>query len=1075
MRHRSFFLLFAGFLSAVCAWAQTAPNRYILILEDPPAAAQFSSRDTLQSNAGVSYRRQVQNRQATLKSELATRNVRVTGSVDTLLNAVFVSAPASRLDELKALPGVLGVIPARRYTQSLNRATQLLNAPTAWNALGGSNNAGKGIKIAVLDSGIDQTHPAFQDSSLPMPSGFPICTGSDCAFTTNKVIVARSYVKQLSAGTDPSNPAADSRPDDTSPRDRGGHGTAVASCAAGNAVAGPTVAISGMAPKAYLGNYKIYGSPEVNDSTFDDVIIMALEDAVHDGMDIVSFSTGSPAFSGPLDIGATCGRPAGVPCDVSALAFENAAKAGMIIVVAAGNEGFDGFQNTPGYNTISSPASAPSVIAVGATTNSHVFTETVQVIGASAPSSLANITSGPDGSFVASGSLQAPMRDVSLLNNDGLACAALPAGSLSDTFALIKRGTCTFFAKMTNAATAGAIGVVFYMADGETGLASIGDLSSFGIPATMIANSDGVALKAFLAANADYPVVINPSGLEENATFNDLIFFSSLGPSTGDALLKPDVVAVGTDLYMATQSYDPLGELYSIDRFTSAAGTSFATPLTSGAAALVKQAHPNYSAAQVKSALVNFASQDVIQDDAGDLTDARFVGGGKVDAGAAVASSITITPSTLSFGALTTTSLPATRNLQIANSGSTSVNLTVSVSGPSSTATLAPDKTSLSIAAGSSANLTITLSGTVPGAGSYSGAVLIQGSGVTQRVPFLYLVSDNTAYNFIPLSGSGFSGTVGQQIPEGILSFKLVDQFGLAVAGAPITWTARGGAKVQNAFTVTDRYGIGAADAFLGTGAGNYSFSANVAGKTYSFKGTARPVPTITAVADGASFDATKPVAPGSYITITGSGLSDVTDLWNGIGNLPLAIDFVLVSFDAPSANISVPGHLIYVSPTQVNVQVPWELQGLTSAQVKVTIDVSNGNVVSVPLADYSPGLFGNGNVSARDLNFQSISTSNPAKRGATIQMYGNGLGPVLNQPKSGELALSSPLSRTTTVPVVTIGGKNANVSFSGLAPGFAGLYQINVVVPDTLVPGTYPVVVSIGGSSSPPSNLPVQ
>ena len=77
-----------------------------------------------------------------------------------------------------------------------------------YDQLGGMGNAGAGIKIAVIDSGIDQTHPAFQDSSLQLPAGFPKCTPGDCAYTTNKVIVARSYVKQIGAGTDPTNPAA---------------------------------------------------------------------------------------------------------------------------------------------------------------------------------------------------------------------------------------------------------------------------------------------------------------------------------------------------------------------------------------------------------------------------------------------------------------------------------------------------------------------------------------------------------------------------------------------------------------------------------------------------------------------------------------------------------------------------------------------------------------------------------------------------------------------------------------------------------------------------------------------------
>jgi uncharacterized protein (TIGR03437 family) len=87
-----------------------------------------------------------------------------------------------------------------------------------------------------------------------------------------------------------------------------------------------------------------------------------------------------------------------------------------------------------------------------------------------------------------------------------------------------------------------------------------------------------------------------------------------------------------------------------------------------------------------------------------------------------------------------------------------------------------------------------------------------------------------------------------------------------------------------------------------------------------------------------------------------------------------------------------------------------------------------------------------------------------------------NGLGPVTNQPASGEPAQADPnLSRTTTQPVVTIGGHTATVSFSGLTPTLPGLYQLNVVVPPDLTAGTWPISVTIGGKSSPSASLPVQ
>jgi minor extracellular serine protease Vpr len=1073
------FLVVFWFAGLSPGFAQLASNRYALVLEDPPVSSRFATREAVQSDEAKSYRAEIESRQQTLRRELAVRNIQVTGSVSTLLNAVFVVAPKERLDELKGLPGVKGVVPLRRYKRNLNRATGLVQAPAAWNALNGVQNAGSGIKIAILDSGIDQTHPAFQDSSLPMPAGFPKCSGSDCAFTNNKVIVARSYVSLLAAGSNPSNPAADSRPDDYSARDRGGHGTAVAMCAAGETNTG-TVQITGMAPKAYLGNYKIYGSPGVNDFTGDQVIIQALDDAISDGMDIVSFSSGGPAFTGPLDSGSACGNNAGVPCDLSAQAFETATKNGLIIVAAAGNDGDSG-NTSPTFNTIESPGDAPSVIAPGASTNSHFFNETVSAVGPGVPSNLQGMQADAGDNFFPIGAVTAALVDVTKLGDDGHACSPLPVASLAGAFALIERGgpgTCTFATKMSNAQNAGASGVVFYMSD-QSPLVSPA-LGSSSLPAAMISNTDGLALKSFIDGHRGTPVMIDAGGIEQNgAPSNELANFSSIGPTTGDSALKPDLVAVGTNMYMAAQDYDPLGELYSSNRYAVADGTSFATPLTSGAAALVKQKHPNFTAADVKSALVNTASQAVSINESGNTVDVQSLGAGLLDTGAAVNATVTSNPATISFGVVKSGLLPKSQQLQITNRGASPVTLAIA-NAPNQTsgATVTLDKQSLSLSPNASGTVTVTLGGSVPLAGSYSGAITLQASGVALRVPYLYLVGNGSAANIISLTGTGFDGTVNGGIPDGVISFKLVDTFGVPVAGAAVTFTSHGGGTLLSPDSKTNVYGIAMAQPVLGSQPGNYSYSATAGGLTATFSGTARLQPKINAngIVNAASFD-TNPVAPGSYISIFGSGLSDTTG-FTPSARLPLAIDFVNASFDVPSAGISVPGHLIFVSPNQVNLQVPWELQGQTTAQVKVTIDYSNGNVVNLPLFDYAPAFFevGTNVVAALDLNYHVIGASNPARRGQIVQLYANGLGPVTNQPASGDPAPSSPLSHTTSAPVVTIGGQQADVSsFSGLAPGFAGLYQINAVVPASLTPGTYPITVAIGGRTSKASGISVQ
>ncbi|MCX6637693.1 MAG: S8 family serine peptidase, partial [Acidobacteria bacterium] len=412
---------------ALLAAVQPPGGKYAVILEDEPVGRHMAGRAGLRSAAAIEYRGRVVASQAAVRREIERRNLRVTGSVETLLNAVFVQASPGRAAELRGVPGVKAVVPLHRFRMHLNKAVELENVPAAWQALGGTANAGAGVKIAIIDSGIDQAHLAFQDPSLTAPAGYPKCDGADCAFTNNKVIVARSYIPLVATGSPP-NPAVDSRPDDNSPRDRVGHGTALAMIAAGFTNTGPAATITGMAPRAWLGNYKIFGSPGVNDSTSGDAIIQALEDALGDGMDVAVLSLGSPAFTGPLDQGASCGETGSTPCDAEAAAVEAASKAGMLVVVSAGNGG-DAGTILPTLGTVESPATAPSALAVGATTNSHVFISTVRVSGPDVPSGLQSIPAVfGDGPFPAS-PVTATVVDVALIDGNGNACSPLPSGS----------------------------------------------------------------------------------------------------------------------------------------------------------------------------------------------------------------------------------------------------------------------------------------------------------------------------------------------------------------------------------------------------------------------------------------------------------------------------------------------------------------------------------------------------------------------------------------------------------------------------------------------------------------------
>jgi minor extracellular serine protease Vpr len=1076
----------------IAALAQAPPTferaaRYALIFEDEPVSTRFASRAAMQSVEAQDYQRRIETVHADMRRELATRNFTVSGSVNTTLNAMFVVATPARVAELQSLNGVRGVVPLRTYKRTLNRAMPLINAPAAWSAAGGVSNAGAGIKIAIIDSGIDQNHAAFQDSSLSIPTGYPKCTPGDCAFTNNKVIVARSYVKMMGAGSDPKNPAADSRPDDFSARDRGGHGTAVAAAAAGNVTTG-LVKFNGMAPKAYLGSYKVFGSSSVNDGPTDDVLIAALEDAIKDKMDIVSFSIGGVAFAGALDTGKACGLADGVPCDVLALAFENAVKAGTIIVASAGNSGFDGW-NYPQFNIISSPSNAPDVISVGASTNSHFFNETISLPG-NVPSNLQNIAgqSGDANTFYPQGAFTLPLLDIQQIGDDGTACTAQPSGALYGFFILLKRtSACSYATQVQNVQDAGALGAIIYMDTNGVPRAPNDFSDSSLIPFIVIRNSDGVALKSYVDANPLPLATFNTAGAEQidNIGANDLAFFSSVGPSTGDSLIKPDLVAVGTSVYTAAQSYDPAGDVYSSTGFAVLDGTSLSTPLVAGAAAIIKQLHPAWTVAQIRSALINNAAESIATDD-GLVSDPLGVdiqsfGAGLLDAGAAATATVTASPVSLSFGINPT--LPVTKTITLTNNGTSAMTLaiaTLASNGALGGATIAFDKTSVPLAPGASAPVNVTLSGTLPPPSEYSAFVTIKATGVDLRVPYMYIVPSKATANAYPYDVF-MDGLVGETLGAGSLFVKVVDDYGAPVPNVAAAFSSTDGGKVVNAQATTDQYGFAKAQAVLGSQPGFYTFFVDVpGGMNAEFDGYARNAPVVTAVENAASFDTTAPVAPGSYMSIIGTNLSDSTDR-TIFARLPLAIDGAFVSFDVPSAGISVPGHVSYVSPKQINVQVPWELAGQTSAQMKVTISSAYGNVFTVPIAPTSPAFFeiAAGQVAAQDLSFAIITPSHPAVRGSYVTLYCNGLGPVSNQPASGDPAPGvEPLARTTTTPVVTFGTTVApasSVAFSGMTPNTTGLYQINVIVPDSLAPGNYPLTVSIGGKTSKASGIVVK
>ena len=216
-------------------------------------------------------------------------------------------------------------------------------------------------------------------------------------------------------------------------------------------------------------------------------------------------------------------------------------------------------------------------------------------------------------------------------------------------------------------------------------------------------------------------------------------------------------------------------------------------------------------------------------------------------------------------------------------------------------------------------------------------------------------------------------------------------------------------------------------------------------------------------VVNAASYAAGAAISPGSIVSVFGS-----FPLYAPAQapSLPLPASLAGVSVDIGGF----PAPLFYAAGFQVNVQIPWELAGQAQATLTATAWGQAGAAQTVSLAPFSPGIFsmnalGIAQGAIQDSSHRLVDSSNPVAPGSQVVIYCTGLGAVTNQPPTGSSAPMSPLAETTTKPTVVIGGAPAGVQFSGLAPGLAGTYQVNAVVPNGSATGdTVPVTISIGG-----------
>ena len=579
--------------------------RVIVALRQPPLAAVLgrslqstgaSRRLDVRSTSSRAYLAQLASAQRAAVSALrrAIPEARVSTRFSIVLNGLTVTLPATRLPRLARLPFADRIYPSLRYTLALNQSPSVIAAEVLSARTGAR---GDGIKIGVIDDGVDEEHPFFNPAGFSYPNGFP---RGGVKWTTAKVIVARTFPGP-GAGK-PGRMAVDRR--------ASFHGTHVAGIAAG--IAGtratrgrdhpPVTGLSGVAPRAWLGNYRVFTVPSpIGHVANTPEIVEAFEWAVKDGMDVVNFSGGGPSA-----------EPSN---DALIEVVDNTAAAGVVPVISAGND-----REEFGLGSAGSPGIAPEAISVAAVSNSHVF---ATVLTVTSPEAAAAVKQIP---FVPASGSQTPtsweVRNQTLVDvgtvvgRNGqpvnrLLCGSseepndpavnqLPRGSLDGVIALASRGVCTFVSKAARAKAAGAVGLI--LVNNRPGEAARIPLA-LEIPSGMVADLEGERLRAAMAASGGRATIQVGSDPEQIQTGRSGIVtsFSSGGPTAFGHQLKPDVSAPGGEILSSTLP-EFAGSHYAVFD-----GTSMSAPHVAGAVALLRQRHATWGPRQLKSALVTTA------------------------------------------------------------------------------------------------------------------------------------------------------------------------------------------------------------------------------------------------------------------------------------------------------------------------------------------------------------------------------------------------------------------------------------------------------------------------------------
>jgi subtilisin family serine protease len=807
------------------------PSRYIVTLTGKPIATYGGDvkglratrptrgqRVDVRSDRAKRYRAYLERQQANTAARVGARPLK---HYAVSLNGFTSNLTPDQARTLQRAPGVLSVTKDRPRRLLDNKSPvdflKLSGSNGVWTALGGKQNAGRGVVIGLLDSGywpesksltgdpLGTARPTSSDPFRPYRSAkneivmqkadghrfTGTCeagdsfTGDEC---NTKVIGARFFSAAYESQTPPGQ-----RTDYLSPRDGHGHGTHVASTAAGNAGVRASIAghsfgkISGIAPAAKLAIYKVgfTSATDPNPAIFTGDALAAIDAAISDGVDVINYSiSSSDSVDDPVD-----------------LAFLSAASAGIFVSAAAGNEG-------PGASTLNHVT--PWLTTVAASTVAP-YAATVVLGNGKKYAGISTTVFGKIGSARLVTARSVKRASASGADADVCATDSLSRAKASGKIVVCDRGVVDRDAKSGEVKRAGGKGMVLVnLTDNST------DGGFHAVPTIHLSVPYGPAVKAY-AKKAGATATLREGNLSSTPTrYPQITPFSSRGPSVGNGgdLLKPDIAAPGTSILAAVAP--PPNQNRKFDFYS---GTSMAAPHVTGIAALYFGVHPRWSPMAVKSAIMTTASRvkkangkvsgDYFAQGAGNVRPDRMFNPGVIfdagerdwlaflegegfetDTGVKPIDPSDYNAPSIAIGKLVG-SQTVTRRVTAVKPGT----YQTAISVPGVTATVSPSTLNFS-SAGETKTVKITFTRkAAPLSKVVFGSLNFAGAGAAARLPIVVVPEASDAPKVV--TGSEASGSLSYEVRPGLDgSFPITDH-GLATAPAHSGEVAKGGTSQE--------------------------------------------------------------------------------------------------------------------------------------------------------------------------------------------------------------------------------------------------------------------------------------